>query len=308
MFTFSLRIFLRNILGLFAFDYRIVNREQWKAIRDYITIDNLRHFKETDGVLFKDEIDFILKHGAQVFPYKKVKSMGPVNSGYDKRAGLPYVMHNGKKLFFKKSMKVKEAEEAYRSYIEDENLLGGGYRVKMPHQYQSENVKVEQGDIFVDIGSAEGLVALDVIDKVKKVYLLEGDKKWLPSLHATFRPYKDKCQIIPKYVSDCNSKCYITLEQLLKDEPDCPVFIKMDIEGYEKIVLDSSRDFIAKRKNIKLAVCTYHNQEDAKDIALLFERLGYHYEQSDGYMLFTFDPQEIPKPPFFRKGMIRAWK
>ena len=99
---------------------------------------------------------------------------------------------------------------------------------------------------------------MDVIDLVSKVYIIESERRWIKALRATFEPYKEKCVIIQKLVTDYDGCNCVTLEHLLKYELTCPVFVKMDIEGYEKRVIGASKDFLLQQKNIKLACCTYH--------------------------------------------------
>ncbi len=308
----SIRTFVRNIYTLFAYDFRNQDKErlkQWLMTRDFITFENLRrYFEENDSSAYQEEIDYILSNGLQPFPYAVVKRVDKVECGFDHIIKLPFVVHNGKRLFFPKSYSLANVERHYRNFIETENLLGGGYRTKMPHCYQSERVKVENGDVFVDLGSAEGLVSLDVVDKVSKIYLVESDRSWIPALRATFAPYKDKCIIVPKLISSSCKHHSTTLSKLLASETNSHIFIKMDIEGFESEVLNASKDFLATRHNIKLAVCTYHRHNDAADFSAFFDRLGYKYEVSDGYMIFDLDFSELPTPPFFRKGMIRAWR
>ena len=78
---------------------------------------------------------------------------------------------------------VIESERIFCSYIEKENSLGGNFTKKMPHCYQSERVKEDEGDAFVDVGTAEGLVALDVVDWISKVYIIESEHRWIKALH-----------------------------------------------------------------------------------------------------------------------------
>ena len=61
-----------------------------------------------------------------------------------------------------------------------------------------------------------------------------------------------------------------------------------------------------KPYNIKIACCTYHRQDDADTIEKIYNEIGFHYEYSDGYILFSLDPNQ--KPPYFRHGIIRGWK
>lgn len=301
----SLRTFTRNIYTLFAYDIRTLLLE----VRDRLVIESMRRFNgDSDSEPYRDESEYVFRHGLTVFPYEQLKELEAVESGYDRHLRMPYVIHNKKRLYFPKDYSVEKAEQKYRHYIEKENLLGDNYTKKMPHCYQSEQFMVNEGDVFVDVGAAEGLVALDVIDRVSKVYIIESERCWIKALRATFEPYQEKCVIIQKLVTDHDGRNCVTLEHLLKDETAHPVFVKMDIEGYEKRVIGSSKDFLSQRENIKLACCTYHFENDAQVLADLFGQMGYHYEFSDGWMLFSLYDKSLLKPPFFRHGMIRAWK
>jgi hypothetical protein len=79
----------------------------------------------------------------------------------------------------------------------------------------------------------------------------------------------------------------------------------MDIEGHETSVVESSKEFLLERQNIRIACCTYHRQNDADTLARIFSDSHYEIEYSDGYMLFIYD--EL-RAPYFRKGIIRAKK
>ena len=301
----SLRTFARNIYTIFTYDIRTLLRDT----RDRLEMESMHHFYDSpDSEPYREELEYVFRNGLNVFPYEQLKSSQPFECGYDRHHGMPYVIHNGKRLYFPKDFSVERTERNYRKYIETENLLGGNYTKKMPHCYQSERFKVNDGDVFVDVGAAEGLVALDVIDKASKVYLVESERRWVKALRATFEPYKEKCVIVQKLVTDHNGRNSITLEHLLKYETTRPIFVKMDIEGYEKRVVGASKDFLSRRDNIKLACCTYHKEEDAQALESLFRQLCYHYEFSDGWMLFSKYDKSMLKIPFFRHGIIRAWK
>ena len=234
--------------------------------------------------------------------YQDVMSID-VESGYDCSLKLPYIVHRGRKLYFPRKYSVAQAEEAYRGYICGDRLLGKGVDFA-PHQYQSKDYCVHEGDVVVDVGCAEALFSLDVIDLASKVYLIERDGIWKAPLRATFAPYKDKAVFVQKLVSDKDSRTTVSLPSLLKCEPSSPLFIKMDIEGYEPKVVRTLLPLLREREGITLSCCTYHNNEDAAILEQLFQQVGYRYEFSKGYMLFARYDQ--PAAPYFRHGVIRA--
>ena len=226
-----------------------------------------------------------------------------VESGFDDSLRLPYVIHKGKHLYFPRKYSVAQAVEAYKGYICGDRLLGKGEDFA-PHQYQSKDFQVRDGDVVVDVGCAEALFSLDVIEQASKVYLIERDGIWKAPLRATFAQYKDKAVFVQKLVSDKDSRTTVSLPSLLKCEPSSPLFIKMDIEGYEPKVVRTLLPLLRERDGITLSCCTYHNNEDATILEQLFQQVGYRYEFSKGYMLFARYDQ--PVAPYFRHGVIRA--
>jgi hypothetical protein len=256
---------------------------------------------------FQEEIDFLKEQKElELFPYKKTKQVKNIVSGYDSIKNLPYVMHKNRKLYFVHSWTEEESVKQYKDFIENENILGGGYREKAPHQYQSATFQVKSSDILLDIGCAEALFALDVIDKVKKVILLESDPVWFTPLKATFEKEinEGKVVLIEKNAGKENTSQSVTVDSVLKNEEYESLFIKMDIEGNEIKVVESCTDLMKSGKDIRFSCCTYHRQNDADTLKHIFESNGYRTAFSDGYMLFFLDKRI--KYPYFRKGVIRA--
>lgn len=309
---------IRNLFELFAFDIQR-HRQQLADLEQQISILNneIDNLKLVQSIMsysimnksfasdFCKELDYLATNGITPFPYENLKTVGVIEGG--KENGLPYVIHNGKKLFFPQEMDLCSAKDTYRNYIENENLLGGGYKRLAPHQYQTDDFHVDEGDVVIDLGCAEALFALDVIDKASKIYLVESDPKWLDALHATFDKYGEKCTIVNKLVADIDSPDTVSLKTILSNDGNKPVFIKMDIEGYEYETLSGSCEFLRNRNNIKIACCTYHKANDADRISALFDSLGYNYGFSEGVMLFYYDRENLIAP-YFRKGIIRAQK
>lgn len=256
---------------------------------------------------YRDELRYLKNaHTMVPFLYSQIKKINSPVSGYDEKHKLSFVIHNNNRLYFPKGWSPETASNAYRNYIERENLLGGGYTEKAPHQYITESFHVEQGDIVVDAGCAEALFALDSVEKAKHLYLLETDAIWLKPLQATFSPYKDKVTIIQKFLGSEESENTVTLNSLFDKISKESFFVKMDIEGAEESVIQGSKDFLTSQNKIKLACCTYHKAQHAETISSLLKDMGYKLEFSDGYMLFPWDKNQ--QPPYFRKGLIRATK
>ena len=253
------------------------------------------------------EADFLLQNGICQYPYKQLMFLPNIEAGYDKNVKLPYVIHKGRKLYFPPKRSIDWCKKYYSICVSKEAILGGKYMEKQPHQYQSDRCKIENNDILVDVGCAEGLFTLDNIDKIDHAYLFECDPQWFAPLQATFRDSEDKVTIIHKSVGVIDSDSVITLEKALQGNSGRSMFVKMDIEGAEVEVITGNKQFLADNNRIKLSVCTYHRLSDAETIKALYEEMGFQYEFSDGYMyLPKFDKKD--SFPYFRKGVLRGWK
>ncbi|MDR2963042.1 MAG: hypothetical protein LBU90_05365 [Bacteroidales bacterium] len=307
----------RNCYFLFAYDTRKElnelrekigeKHEEIQILKNKVLILNIFNYYHEFPELKKNletELSFLLNNSEDIiFPYKQIKKMDSVQSGYDSAKEMPYVVHHEKRLYFPKTYSCERAVWLYRNFIEKENLLGGNYTEKAPHQYETEDFCVQNGDVVLDIGAAEGLFALNAVDKAKKIYVIESDIFWIEALEATFEPYKNSVEIINTLISNSNTEHSITLSSILEKEQKSPIFVKMDIEGYEPDVIKESKTILPKCVDIRLACCTYHKQNDGEELQQIFTSLGFDTEFSEGYMLFHLDELN---PPYFRKGIIRA--
>lgn len=269
---------------------------EWLFMRDKIL-----SWPQAERRKFVDEVA-VLKDTAMLnaFLYARVRTGSNATSGYDKAEGLPFVVHNGNRLYYTKS--TYDAYSAYVYGVDVEGILGSGCLVKSPHSYVDKHHFVEDGDVVLDIGCAEALFALDSIDKASKVYLFECDKKWFKPLNATFGKFGDKVVFVRKLVSDKTSDDSIALEDAIHEPDDATFFMKMDIEGWEQTVIKASEKFLRAHK-IKLSCCTYHRQEDAEVISKMLESYGFEVRFSEGYMLPCMNGIHYP---YFRKGVIYA--
>lgn len=219
---------------------------------------------------------------------------------YDEDNELFYGLYEGKKLYFDEAVNSKERA------LEALNGLAAEQIDDSPHQYLYGDFQVEPGDVVFDIGCADGNFSLSIIDKASKVYLFEADEHWMKPLQLTFAPYKDKIVIVKKYVSDKTSEYEISLDDFCRNGSIENIdLIKMDVEGYEKSVLRGARQLLENGKIKKIAVCTYHKQDDEIELGKLLQK--YTKTPAKGYMLgaLVHEIYDI-KPPYLTKGLIRA--
>jgi hypothetical protein len=277
---------------------RIENRKSRKPkteiLQYYSTLSDIPNEK-------KEIISYLLQNPLHVFPYPFTKnySSTSIKVYYDEQLNnLPYVMHEGKRLYFKRDKKEYKIMREY-SFLRLEQDANS------PHRYITDTFNINDGDVVIDIGSAEGNFSLSTIEKIKRLYLVEADPGWSEALSATFAPWKDKVTILNKYVSDINDDKNISLDALLQYEEKVD-FIKIDVEGAEQRVLAGATDVISKNKSLKVALCTYHKQDDAETFAKLLTGKSFNIEFSNGYMIFINGDKGQFKPPYLRKGLIRA--
>lgn len=272
----------------------------------------LSFYKNLDNQEIKDIVSYINLNGINFINYEFVNKyknfyIKPIR---DNLKGLFYIMYKGKRMYFSKDFDtVEKVRQYYRMLcIEQEEAS--------PHCYLNNNFNVNYGDVVVDVGAAEGNFSLEVIDKVKQLYIFEYDDLWIEALKATFEPYKDKVQIIKRYVSNTNNKKSITLDKFFKNREKKIDFIKMDIEGEEPNALKGAVNLLKNNSNMKLAVCVYHNLEDEnkvrhilKDIsttkAKIQRRRQNEYSiNANGYVVFIYSKKRL-KPPYLTRGVLR---
>ncbi len=176
---------------------------------------------------------------------------------------------------------------------------------KCPHCYENERFRVEEGDVLLDIGAAEGNFALSAVDRVARIILFESNKEWIEALNATFEPWKEKVTIVNKFVGDVtNSEC-TTLDDYISEDEKIS-FLKIDVEGAESKLLNGCRRILQERSPLKVAICTYHKQQDEQEFSAFLTRFGFETTHSNGYMLLYHDKKI--EAPFLRRGLIRAMK
>jgi hypothetical protein len=215
---------------------------------------------------------------------------------YDREKGMRYVLQEGKQLYFKKRWNERRIKRAYCDLMREQDF-------NSPHRYLTDSFTVGKDDVIADIGAAEGNFSLAVIDKVKKVYLFEYDQEWIETLRVTFAPWSEKIEIINKYVSDHNDATHIRFDTFIENKKDIS-FLKIDVDGAESVVLNSCDEIFKSQKPFKMALCTYHKNNDEMDFTLLLKNYGFSLTPSQGYMINYYDKKM--KAPYLRRGLIRA--
>jgi hypothetical protein len=247
-------------------------------------------------------LTFLKSHSLHIFPYNFPGKYKPedILIEKDSEKGLLFTLWEGKKLYFKNGHQRNKAQVYFNSLLLEQDPLS-------PHRYLTENFDVHAGDVIVDVGAAEGNFSLSVIEKVKQVYIFEVEKDWIKALEATFEPWKEKVEIVQKYVSDEDTMDSIKLDTFFNNGQTVN-FIKADVEGAEAQVVNGAAGLIKSQSNLKVAVCTYHRQSDAEELDKLLKNKGFVNHFSDKYMIFHYGKTNVVKPPYLRKAVLRGIK
>lgn len=224
------------------------------------------------------------------YPWKKEYDLHKCEVYVDEKNALPYVTHNGKKLYFKRDM-VSMVESAYRGLLIEQDK-------RSAHRYVGSYEDLK-GKTLLDIGAAEAIFTLDTIDYIDHAYLFECDDAWIEALNATFAPWKNKITIIRKYVSDVDDENNMTLDTFFEDKDNGHLFLKMDIEGYERKALKGAIALLNLSKNVSGSVCIYHHHDDECVIGNMLSQIGLKTEIQPGYLYFERE---------MRSAIMRFWR
>lgn len=265
----------------------LISKEYWEY----------KHQGELEDPEIRDVIEHIGKtKKIQIYNYDFADEYVtlPVEVSLDESCQMYYVLYRSRKMYFPKGWQEADVVHYYKWIMMEQDK-------RSPHCYDHEGYGVSEGDVVVDAGVAEGNFALNVIDKAKKLYLIEADERWIEALEKTFASDMDKVQIIHGFLSDETTGDYVCLDQLFAEQP--VNYVKMDIEGYEKQALSGAKKVIGEAKNLRCAVCTYHFYEDEGLIRKQLQDYGFETEVSAGYM-FPDLTMEALTDAKLRRGLI----
>jgi hypothetical protein len=237
------------------------------------------------------------------YPFIREYLHRKVNIFWDDTKSLNYVFHDNKRMFFKKGLTNIEIRDIYNSLCIEQDI-------RSPHSYFSFPVYYQATDIAVDVGAAEGIWALGIVEKVKEVYLFECEESWIEALHATFEPWKNKVYIVNKYVTDFIDVKNTTLDAYFNSKNAFPTIIKADLEGAEIACVKGAETLLSRHVQHAL-LCTYHNFGDYEVLSEMMKKYHFEIQPSVGYMVYFWEElnyscKDITK--IFRKGLIHASK
>jgi hypothetical protein len=236
-------------------------------------------------MLPKNEVNrafaFIGKHGITSYPQEYALSYRDreIRVELDPEKKLPFVHHNNKRLYFPEHFSAEKVKKDYRALLIEQDI-------RSAHRYVRSYDELK-GRTLLDIGGAEGIFSLDTIPYTKQVIIFECLEFWQKPLHATFAEWADKVTFVKKYVGNKTTDDFLAIDDFMDGKEHDNLFLKMDIEGAERLVIEGAKRTLATGKNIQLAVCTYHRKGDPEYMDSLMKGLGYSTEFSDGLMYWN---------------------
>lgn len=230
------------------------------------------------------------------FPYEE--TVYDTEISFDAEAGMFYYVQDGIRLYIPRD-KISTIEDM--EHIVYELLVEQDPR--SPHRYLNERMDVQEGAVVIDAGVAEGNFSASVLQKCRKLYMVECDQNYVEALKVSFKEYMDKIVIVDKYLDSYDDGEHITIDTLLNGEK--ADYIKMDIEGSEVAALQGAGQTLKNSPGLKCNICSYHNLHDYEAITEILSQYDMEIEPSPGYIFFSAD-KEYPSYP--RRGLVQAVK
>ena len=231
------------------------------------------------------------------YPFAEKYNSSSVSILHDRSNGLHYVLHDGRRLYFPQTWSACRIRTAYTDLLIEQD-------VESPHHYEGGECRVQDGEVVLDVGAAEGIFALSVIDRARRVVVVEGSEEWFAPLEATFAPFGEKVRIVRQYISDRHDPDHAQISLDAIDREERVTFVKADIEGCECKMLQGGCEWLAKIGG-KLAICVYHRQDDLLEIMKVLQGNGWDAAPSAGYMLYYGEDHGRLT---LRKGVVRGGK
>lgn len=207
----SLTNYLRN--AYIKHRLRQMSRHTEDAQQARVRHEIVRYLEEhaesdQDGLIAK----YLRGHPLRPFPYEFTAEYDMMDIAWRSDAvGQVFIERHGKRLYFPPHFKPHHAVNCYHSLLIEQDH-------RSPHFYGfAPECMPQRGDVIADIGAAEGIWALDRIETCSRAYIFECDAQWIDALERTFAPWRDKVEIVQKFVgaADDPQNNIITLDTFL---------------------------------------------------------------------------------------------
>ena len=184
------------------------------------------------------------------------------------------------------------------------------------HYYEIPQTMVGPEDVVMDCGSAEGLFAFFSSQRARQVVVVEPMMEYHHALEKTFAG-KTNVQVVRCALGRTSGKAFmqgsgvgaylssnsggqeievLPLDKLCRDRGIECSYIKADVEGFEQELLEGAAETIARKKP-KIAITTYHKENDSAAMGAFLRKLVPEYQ----ILCKGIDPVEG------KSMMLHAW-
>ncbi len=275
-----------------------------RKIFNYIKIKNrkmkiIKFCKLEKGERNSEVVDWLKNNSLTYFNYEwfhDIDALGNINIEMDEE-GRFFVLYRNHRMYFKKNWTKDRIKEYLINLLPEQDE-------RSPHLYFAKGEMKDAYNIVVDAGVAEGIFALMLLDRTRKIYLIEPDEEWVEALKITFKDYMDKVVIVNKFLGNFDSERMCSLKNIVLENGMIDL-VKLDIEGAELDALTGiGFEQLASIK--EYIICVYHYQNEEGDVKTFFEKqkeFRYISKIREGYIYFLHDKQQVY--PYLRHGVIR---
>lgn len=256
-------------------------------------------YEKSNDRELKKIVNWVKENGICVYPYDYQNEYKKMDiEVFRDDDDYPYIYVNGKRLYGRKSYTNEQFLKECRGRLAEQDT-------RSPHCYVSEDWKKPRNNcIIAELGAAEGAFSLEWIEQAEKVYLFECLDEWMVPLKKTFEPWKEKVEIIPKYVGDVTSENSISLDEFFKNR-DVNV-IKADIEGAELAMLYGGEETF-RNKIHQAYLCVYHVWNHEEEMKKILSANGFTTIVNEHYMIITANEKDFYKKKL-RHGVVYGEK
>ena len=256
-----------------------INQNKMRFVESVVPILEYRLIKSgllNDNKYYK-EATYIKDNHLRMYPYSFYDEYINKDSEifYDTDAELFFGIYKNHRMYLARRFNSVQKARAYFNAVTMEQDK------RSPHCYWNNESFVNQFGCAVDVGAAEGIYGLQIIDQVDYLYMIEADEEWIEALQYTFKDYLNKVEIINKYIGNSDFVGFITLDTLFNNK--IINSIKIDIEGSEMDALLGAKKLLNQK--LSLAICVYHHKDDNKKISEFLSEYGYSLRNSSGYVV-----------------------
>ncbi len=255
------------------------------------------HYANSTDLEVRSVVKFLERHSPQMIPCDYVSEYQAGDTVVHRTAdGVPFVEVGEDRVYFPPDMPAERIQSAVRCARVEQDR-------RSPHRYLHQDMAWSSDDVAVLIGASDGIFGLSLVRSVRKVYLFEADRRWVPALRRTFEAWSSKVEIVNAFVGAGPSSHIVSLDAFFATRSDRPTFIQADVEGCELEVLLGARATLASAPRLGVSICSYHRQEDERRLSAALNAHGFEVGHAPGFVLMY---RQMLRPPYLRRGVLHA--